>query len=59
MSEFFWNTITENAKFVLNGFRKVRSANTSTWQAVKEYFILQAKQIGQDWLKYNSGEKNA
>jgi hypothetical protein len=22
-----------------------------TWQAVKEYFILQAKQIGQDWLK--------
>jgi len=22
-----------------------------TWQAVKEYFILQAKQLGQDWLK--------
>lgn len=53
MSELFWDTITERLVYFAGADNEADPALLTpvAWQAVKEYFIQQAKEIGQDWLQ--------
>jgi hypothetical protein len=51
MSEFFWEVV-KRLVFFENAEDQVDPPllQSVTWQAVKDYFIAQAKEIGESWF---------